>query len=897
MSETVSRLAPALAERYRIERELGSGGMATVYLAHDLRHGRKVAIKVLHPELSAVLGPERFLTEIRTTASLQHPHVLPLFDSGSADGLLFYVMPFVDGETLRRRLVREHQLPVADAVRIASGVADALEYAHAHGIVHRDIKPENILLQGGHALVADFGIALAVEQAAGNRMTQTGMSLGTPQYMAPEQAMGDRSVDHRVDVYALGAVTYEMLAGEPPFTGPTAQAIMAKVITERPRPLAELRDTTPPQVAAAVHEALQKLAADRPATAAEFIRALNREGTHHATAPPTALATAAARQPRPALYAGAAAAVLALAAGGGYAVGHWSRVAPAAAPPSRLAILTPTLGGTGVASTHRQIALTPDGSGVVFVVQLPDATNGLAFQRLDAANPIRIQGGEQMMDPLVSPDGRWVIAYGGNFGVVAGGNPDRAFRLPVRGGTPAPLPLGSDSRHAAWSSDGSFWFTGLGNKPLHRVGPDGRVTSVFPDSTAGHRLQQLIDRDRLALLVRSPVGTASGPLVGLDLESGKATTLIEVPVVEARYTAGHLVFAGPDGLLWAAPFDLSRRSVTAAPVQIASGVSLTGTALAQLTVAPNGTVAFIPEEPRSLVFADRDGAFRLATTDRRSFHAPKFSPDGRRLSVDFTGVDGRDVWILSLRQGTLSRATFDGDGHDATWSPDGQFLTYTSFRSGTFGIYRVRPGGGSPAESLLATPSLGYTGYWLPDGKSLITTGQGFRPGSGPDIVLVRNAGRGPVEPVIVTPFETQYPALSPDARWLAYVSDHAGTQQVFVRPFPGSGEEIQVSLQGGSEPVWSPDGRGIFYRGVVGGRLELVAAELRMAPELEVASRRSLFSIDDIAGTAPHANFDVSPDGQTFAMVRRSPASRIVVLQNLPELVRHLREADLPAR
>jgi hypothetical protein len=666
---------------------------------------------------------------------------------------------------------------------------------------------------------------------------------------------------------------------------------MAKVITERPRPLAELRDTTPPMVAAAVHGALQKLAADRPASAAEFIRALHRESPRYAPTLASASAPSPVRQRRAALYAGAAA-VLALAAGGGYALGHRSGIAPAT-PPSRLAMLAPTLGGTGVASSHRQIALTPDGSGVVFVVQRPDATNGLAFQRLDAAEPILIQGSQQMMDPLVSPDGRWVIAYGYAFS--GGGNPDRAFRLPVRGGTAAPLPLGSDSRHAAWTSDGTFWFTGQGNKPLHRVDPDGRTTSVFPDSTQGHRLQQLIDRDRLALLVRSPVGTGSGPLVGLDLESGKVTTLIEVPVVEARHTAGHLVFASPDGVLWAAPFDLSRRSVTAAPVQIASGVSLTGTALAQLAVAPNGTVAFIPEEPRSLVFADRAGAFRLATADRRSFHAPEVSPDGRRLSVDFTGVDGRDVWILSLRQGTLSRATFDGDGHDATWSPDGQFLTYTSFRGGTFGIFRVRAGGGSPAESLLATPSLGYTGHWLPDGKSLITTGQGLRPGSGPDIVLVRNAGRGPIEPVIVTPYETHYPALSPDARWLAYVSDHAGTQQVFVRPFPGHGEEIQVSQQGGTEPVWGPDGREIFYRGVVGGRLELVAAELRTAPELEVVSRRSLFSIDDIAGTAPHANFDISPDGRTFAMVRRSPATRIVILQNLPELVRQLRQSDPP--
>ena len=208
----IDRLTAALADRYAVLHELGRGGMATVYLARDVRHARQVAIKVLHPELAAVLGAERFLAEIKTTANLQHPHILPLFDSGSADGQLFYVMPFVEGETLRARLDRETQLPIADAVQLAREVADALQYAHARGVVHRDIKPENILLQGGHALVADFGIALAVQSAGGQRMTQTGLSLGTPQYMAPEQAMGEKAVDGRADLYALGAVTYELVA-------------------------------------------------------------------------------------------------------------------------------------------------------------------------------------------------------------------------------------------------------------------------------------------------------------------------------------------------------------------------------------------------------------------------------------------------------------------------------------------------------------------------------------------------------------------------------------------------------------------------------------------------------------------------------------------------------------
>src|SRR3954451_15927211 len=222
MTTPSSRISGALSTRYRLEQEIGAGGMATVYLAEDLRHDRRVALKVLRPELAAVIGAERFLAEIKLTANLQHPHILPLFDSGEADSFLYYVMPFVEGESLRDRLRREKQLPVDDAVRIAREVADALDYAHRHGVVHRDIKPENILLQDGSALVADFGIALAVQQRGGSRMTQTGMSLGTPAYMSPEQAMGEREIGARSDVYALVAMTYEMLAGEPPFTGPSS---------------------------------------------------------------------------------------------------------------------------------------------------------------------------------------------------------------------------------------------------------------------------------------------------------------------------------------------------------------------------------------------------------------------------------------------------------------------------------------------------------------------------------------------------------------------------------------------------------------------------------------------------------------------------------------------------
>jgi len=248
MSEPISQLQEALADRYRIERELGQGGMATVYLAHDLKHDRKVAIKVLRPELAAIIGAERFLREIKTIATLQHPHILGLIDSGEANGTAYYVMPFVEGESLRDRLRREKQLSIADAIRLASDVAAALDYAHRHGVIHRDIKPENILLHDGSALVADFGIALAISPSGSTRMTETGMSFGTPQYMSPEQAMGEREITARSDVYALGVVTYEMLSGDPPFTGSSAQAIIAKVMTEKPVSLQRQRERVPDEV-------------------------------------------------------------------------------------------------------------------------------------------------------------------------------------------------------------------------------------------------------------------------------------------------------------------------------------------------------------------------------------------------------------------------------------------------------------------------------------------------------------------------------------------------------------------------------------------------------------------------------------------------------------------------
>jgi serine/threonine-protein kinase len=276
MPEPLDQLTAALADRYRIERELGVGGMAIVYLAHDIKHNRQVALKVIKPELAAAVGAQRFLREIQVTANLQHPHILPLYDSGAADDTLYYVMPFVRGESLRERLTREKRLTVEETIRIVTQVAGAIDFAHRQGVIHRDIKPENILLQDGEALIADFGIALAVDKAGDGRITGTGLSIGSPRYMSPEQAMGERDVDNRTDIYSLAAVPYEMLAGEPPVNGPTAQVIIAKLMTERPTSLRVVRDVVTPPMDAAVMRGLAKSPTDRFATASEFANALTK---------------------------------------------------------------------------------------------------------------------------------------------------------------------------------------------------------------------------------------------------------------------------------------------------------------------------------------------------------------------------------------------------------------------------------------------------------------------------------------------------------------------------------------------------------------------------------------------------------------------------------------------
>jgi serine/threonine-protein kinase len=767
---------------------------------------------------------------------------------------------------------REGQLPVADSVRIATEVAEALAHAHSHGVIHRDIKPENILLQGGHPLLADFGIALAVQEAGGARLTQTGLSLGTPQYMSPEQAAAEKTVDGRTDIYSLGAVVYEMLAGEPPLTAPTTQALIAKLMAEEPRPLASLRRTVPDHVADAVHTALEKLPADRFAGAAEFSRALVHPTATTAHRP----AAVSPLRRRAVLLAGLAGVALGAVAGAILA-GFGTGSHPTVQPPSRLAILAPNVGGSGSPALRRQLALTPDGESVIYVAISATGTNEMMRQRLDQEAPSQIAGASGMAGPSVSWDGRWLFASGATGSV----------RVPIDGGTPVRLP--EIYMYGAVGPDGSLWHSEVPEGLARLAQGADSIENRFTELGPGIRMMQVLDA-RTAIVVRRHTGNANGPPYLLDLETGDTTALLDVPVAEIRETGGCLVWVLLDGTMHAATWDPKTRR-RGNPVPVATGLSLTGTGIAQFAASRNGTVAYIPEAPRELVFVTRDGGTRLATPERRNFHAPLFSPDGRRLSVDFTSSDGRDVWLLSPDQGALSRVTFVGDGHDATWSPDGRYLYWTSIRNNILAVFRSRPGSTMPPESIITEPRLAYTGAWMPSGE-MITVGQAGAPGSRLDVFRLP-AGGTALEPLVATAFDDHYPIVSPDHRWLAYVSNQSGRDEVYVRGL-GAGDEVavQVSLGGGTEPVWRRDGRELAYRGTTEGKPELMVAELGAGPDFTVTARRTLFSLDDYVSTSPHANYDYTPDGRGFVMVRRSAATRIMVIQNLPELVRRLQGA-----
>ena len=894
LTADAERLGAALADRYRIERELGAGGMATVYLAADLRHDRKVAIKVLKPELAAVIGAERFVVEIKTTAALQHPHILPLFDSGSTAGhpyvadapqgrpdgreaaggpaFLYYVMPYIHGETIREKLNRETQFGVDEAVRIAREVADALDYAHRHGVIHRDIKPENILLHDGRAMVMDFGIALAVSAAAGGRMTETGLSLGTPHYMSPEQATAEKDLTLRSDIYSLASVLYEMLAGEPPHTAGSAQAVIMKIVTDVARPVNELRRNVPPNVSAALSKALEKVPADRFDSAKAFGDAL----ANSAFVTARSGAAKAERLENPWRWSRAATSMATLAGllavALGVMVARRSSASVDTQDVVRFALTSDDSLRVDV-STTRPFALSPDGRTIVFRASRDSV--GVRLWRRTLGDPVAhpIDGTQNGMNAAFSPNGEWIAFVTENVNIK---------KVRLSGGSASSV-VRSVSRSAAlsWGDDDDIFLEQLSDG-IHRVAASGGplVPAIPLDSAnneSGQRRPFFLRGTGTIVYASVPRSGGEATLALFRLSDGRRTRLEFLGIGAIGYVEGRLIYSRGDGTLMAVPLDVRAMKATGVPVPLEPRVasSLTGSSVG---MSAQGTLVYRAADVgglTDLALLDTSGQVRPI---RGGFHvqgALRFSPDGRRVAIGSrpnevgdgawsATLGEQNVQVLDLNTHLATRLRTSGHALYLSWSADGGQLVAPKRDGDTMVVMTVPLDGAAESRLAAFSASAGGAASSTPDGRSLVYGAT--LPGGANVIYRVWLDGSGRLDTLVldrrdrIVPF---MPRVSPDGRLMAFLDRTTG--DVYVQSLTGGGA-LQVSsvTAGYRRPVvWGPDSRSLYYGG--GNGLNIVHVE--MSPALRVVDRIVK------AGFPIGANYDLAPDGKTFIVV--NPNSR----------------------
>lgn len=783
MSDSRERLAAALADRYRLERELGAGGMATVWLAQDIKHDRKVAIKVLKPELAAVLGAERFVQEIKTTAALSHPHILPLFDSGEAGGFLYYVMPYLQGETIRERLNRESQLGIEEAVRIGVEVAEALDYAHGQGVIHRDIKPENVLLHGGRPMVMDFGIALAVSAAAGGRMTETGLSLGTPHYMSPEQATADKDLTGRSDVYSLGVVLYEMLAGDPPHTASTAQAIIMKIVTEDAAPVTTRRKSVPPHVAAALAKALEKLPADRFGSAKAFAEALTNpafagSGPHGAGAA-RASSRSWLRDPRTIATVAVGLAGVVIAA----RLGRPGR----RDLPSAYDVGLPDTAGMVMTAEGSGFTVSPAGDFAIYETVRADGKTELWYRSLLDATVRRIPGSDGGAQAVISPDGSRI----GFVRLVDGGWTVEV--MPVEGGAATVLGRGigvvrkllwpANDRILVHQSDASVarWFDPARGPTTSVPTPYCVTQALVPDGNG---------------LLCGGGGRKWGYRIALG-DTGSARRLWRAEdsslvfgssfqLVDGRY----LIYLSVGGDLLAAPVDLTTGRVGRA-VRMASGVGLaefTGTG--SYAIAASGTLVYAEGDNRSVghLVRVRAGGLDTLPLGREAFQTYEFSPDGRRLAAVVEGLEGRELRIYDAVSGRYQTWVRQPGLNHPVWSPRGDRLLFGSGDS----LFVGSPDRSGTPEFLAHIPGNVEAMRWVGD--------RVFAVHFDPQTALVLNLDRRPVTiDSLLAGNGFAWP--SADGRWIAYTN--GAYTEAWIEPLPADGRRFQAAAGNLEDIQW----------------------------------------------------------------------------------------------
>ncbi|MCH7826066.1 MAG: protein kinase [Acidobacteria bacterium] len=871
---------------YKILEPLGAGGMGEVYLGEDTHLGRKVAIKVLPAQFAS--DPERlarFEQEARAAAALNHPHIAAVFDVGTEGDTHFIVEEYLEGETLRHALDRG-KLPLHQSLELATEFSEALAAAHDAGIVHRDLKPENVFVtREGHAKVLDFGLAKLTEVAAGDGsgdpatsqspttaqpavVTSDGQLLGSTGYMSPEQAQG-KPVDHRTDLFAFGCILFEMVTGGRCFAGRSAPETMSMIIHDEAPSLTDRDPSLPPQIQWILDKCLAKPPEERYQHTDDLVVRLKHllRQVHSGAAGPAPPAAAGAptvgpRSPVAWLVAG----VVGVALGFLAAFFLLNVILGGAEEAGGIVRLSIPLDADGPIALGGQppvaVAISPDGSQIVYVVN--QAGENILYRRpLDDLQAQPIPGTEGGHGPFFSTDGEWL-------GFFADG---KLKTVSLAGGAPVELAAPPTARGATVTADGRIIYTPTINSALWAVpvsGGDPQPLTQF-DSEAGefgHRWPHALPDGNSVLFVIDTGGSFDAARIALlSLDSGETRVLIEGGTRPVYSPTGHIVY-GRQGTLLAVPFDLESGEVSGRPTVVLTDVATQpDTGAAHFALSDTGILSYIPGGARTnervLVRVGLEGGIApIAGLPVRAYQQPSLAPDGARLAVNIV-EERHDIWIAELGRGALSRLTFRGDNHAPIWSPDGQKVAYGSERGGPLRLFWVAADGSGEEEELLAGENSLVPNSWSPDGRLLAYTE--IHPSTRGDVWVLSLDGDRTTRQFLASEHDEREAAFSPDGSLLAYVSDEAGRYGVYVQPYPGPGRKLQISTGGGSQPVWSRDGKTLYYRS--GDRMMAVRVD---AETVSAEPPRELFEERLDEGYIYHPRvYDVAIDDSGFIAAR----------------------------